>query len=308
MFDRGIDFLFNDFQLLMTCLLSFLLLAMLYAFAVLVLASSDYVISPIMNYFWRRKMLHLGAYALVTALPLSFYFFGQMNDFGGGSNSKYTSYCTFNMLISLLSFGGLMAVPPMLAYLIYNKLHYERIYRAKEDVQMMVLLKHAVQNSPNEWHLTQHNQPLWSIDDTSKLGYLWACLLYYKLMLFAWALSFFGENSSYQLMGMVAINAGFFLFTLFSSFFGNSLYKLYFLTQLGTMIAYEVIMATLSSDRSMSTEGLMNVGYLAIGLLYLMWVPALLLSVWRLWDTFKHLFANYFSKGKFLLFQPKTVS
>jgi len=260
-----------------------------------------------MNYFWRRKMVHLGAYALVTALPISFFFFGQMNDVGLGNSLKYQAYSNGNLLVAMMTFVGLLSVPPLLAYFLYSKFNYERVYRAKEDVQMMMLLKSAVQNETGHWELTQHNQPLWSIDEASKLGYLWMAVLYYKMMLFAWCVSFFAGNSSFQLMGMVAINSCFLLFTLFSGFFTNRAYKIYFLTQLGTMIAYEVVVAMLSSDRSVTTDGLMNLGYLGIGILYLLWMSAFLFSCWLLWGTIKHLFVNYLSKGKFLLLKPKTL-
>lgn len=172
---------------------------------------------------------------------------------------------------------------------------------------MMILLKNAVQSEAKTWEVTQHNHPLWSAHEANKLGYLWMAMLYYKLVLFGWGVSFFGSNSSYQLMAMVAINSVFFLFTLFSSFFGNQIYKIYFLSQAGIMIAYEVVVATLGSDRAATTEGLINLGYLGIGLLYLLWVPAFLLSAWRLWVTLKHIFTHFMSKGKFLLLRPKTV-
>jgi hypothetical protein len=131
--------------------------------------------------------------------------------------------------------------------------------------------------------------------------------MYYKLMLFAWATSFFSANGSYQIISMVIINAVFFLFTLFSGFFTSQLYKFYFLVQLGGMIAYELLVASLSSDHELSTDGLLNMGYLGIGILYMLWISAFLLSSWRLWSTLQHLFTNYMARGKFLLFRPRTV-
>jgi hypothetical protein len=121
-YDRGMDFLYNDFQFILTCLLSFALLALVYGLAVLVLASSDYAISPIMNYFWRRKLLHLGSYCLVTTLPISFFFFGQMYDASHyGPNSHYS---TFNIFVAMLTFLGLLVVPAVLIYFLYSKFNY----------------------------------------------------------------------------------------------------------------------------------------------------------------------------------------
>ena len=86
-------------------------------------------------------MVHLGAYALVTALPISFFFFGQMHDVGLGNSLKYQAYSNGNLLVAMMTFAGLLSVPPLLAYFLYSKFNYERVYRAKEDVQMMMLLK-----------------------------------------------------------------------------------------------------------------------------------------------------------------------
>ncbi len=37
-------------------------------------------IGLISNYLWPRAFLHAGAYTLVQALPVSFFFFAQLND------------------------------------------------------------------------------------------------------------------------------------------------------------------------------------------------------------------------------------
>lgn len=39
-----------------------------------------------------------------------------------------------------------------------------------------------------------------------------------------------------------------------------------------------------------------------------MLIPALLMSLWRMWDFLKHLFINYFARGKFLVLRPSTIN
>lgn len=139
------------------------------------------------------------------------------------------------------------------------------------------------------------------------MGYLWASCLYYKLILFGWCLSFFRGRGTFQLIGIIGINSAFLLYTLFSSFFHTKLYKIYFASQLLLMVAFELLIAGISSEKGLSTEGMLNFGYFGICLIYLMLIPALLLSLWRIWDFLKHLFINYFSRGKFLVFRPSTI-
>lgn len=79
------------------------------------------------------------------------------------------------------------------------------------------------------------------------MGYLWAACLYYKLILFGWCLSFFGGRPTFQLIGIIAINTIFLFYTLFSSFFQTKLYKLYFASQLLLMLAFELLIAGISS-------------------------------------------------------------
>lgn len=141
-YDRGIDFLHNSFQLLLTCGLSFALLGLLYLLSLLVLASSDHAISPISDFFWRRKLIHAGAYGLLSSLPLSYFFFGQMMD--TTPPRMLQDYSNFNILIAIVAFMGLMCLPIILFSAIFAKYNYNRISQVQEGVQMMVMLKNTL--------------------------------------------------------------------------------------------------------------------------------------------------------------------
>lgn len=267
------------------------------------MASSDHMVNPMVNYFWKRKMLHLGAYGLVTALPISFFFFGQMKDAGG----VFNNYTQWGMTVALLAFLGLAVLPVILYQFLYSKFNYERIYKVGENVEMMMMLKNTIEKQPEQTDLAQYNDPLWSINEASSLGYIWAAFLYYKMMLFAWFASFFIGKSTYQLFGMLTLNGIFLMATLFSEFFTSSVYKYFFVSQILTLMAYEFLVAGLGSDRGLSTSGFLNLGYLGIGLIYANIIPSFLLSCYRVWFTLKHIFMNYFAKRKFLLFKPRTI-
>lgn len=130
--DRGIDFLHNSFQLLLTCGLSFALLALLYLVSLLILASSDHAVSPISDFFWGRKLIHAGSYGLLSSLPLSYYFFGQMMDTTPAKMLQ--DYSNFNILIAIIAFMGLLCLPIILYSAIFAKYNYNRISQVQEGV------------------------------------------------------------------------------------------------------------------------------------------------------------------------------
>lgn len=179
-------------------------------------------------------MLHLGAYGLVTALPVSFFFFGQMKDAAG----VYNSYTQWGMVAALLGFLGLGVLPVLMFQFLYGKFNYERIYKVGENVQMMMMLKNTLEKQPEQVHLAQYSDPLWSINEADSLGYVWAAFLYYHMMLSAWFTSFFIGKSTYQLFGLLTLNGLFLMATLFADFFTSPGYKYFFVSQILTLMAY----------------------------------------------------------------------
>lgn len=79
-FDRGIDFMKNSFQFFFVPLLSFALLFGLILLNKLINLVCKRDITIISKYLQPRAGLHAGAYTLVQALPISFFFFGQLQD------------------------------------------------------------------------------------------------------------------------------------------------------------------------------------------------------------------------------------
>jgi hypothetical protein len=118
-FDRGIDFMKNCFQFFFVPFLSVLL----YALIVLsnkILNSFDKDIPLISKYLKPRFPLHIAAYTLVQALPVSFFFFAQLNDTRYNSpNEPNSSYPIFNIAMSYLAFFLTCSIPLMVMTHIY---------------------------------------------------------------------------------------------------------------------------------------------------------------------------------------------
>jgi hypothetical protein len=70
----------NCFEFFFVPFLSFVLFLLLYGFNKLLNVSSHKDIPLISEYLAQRLPLQLAAYVLVQALPVSFFFFAQLND------------------------------------------------------------------------------------------------------------------------------------------------------------------------------------------------------------------------------------
>lgn len=79
-FDRGIDFMKNCFQFFFVPFLSFILFLILYGLNKLLNVICQRDIPLISEYLTQRLPLQLAAYTLVQSLPVSFFFFAQLND------------------------------------------------------------------------------------------------------------------------------------------------------------------------------------------------------------------------------------
>lgn len=124
-FDRGIDFMKNCFQFFLVPALSFLLWLLLFGINKLLINYCKRDITLISNYLVPRLPLHIAAYVLVQALPVSFFFFGQLNDTKFSSPAQPNSaYPIFNIAMSYLSFFLTCAIPLMLmAHLYFSYSH-----------------------------------------------------------------------------------------------------------------------------------------------------------------------------------------
>jgi hypothetical protein len=77
---------------------------------------------PIISKFLQKRgFLHAGAYTLVQALPISFFFFGQLQDTRYKSrNSPNSIYPSFNTGMAYASFFASAILPLVLLVWIYN--------------------------------------------------------------------------------------------------------------------------------------------------------------------------------------------
>lgn len=111
----------NSFQFFFVPLLSFALLFLLILFNKLINLVCKRDFSIISRYLQPRAGLHAGAYTLVQALPISFFFFGQLQDTRyhsvGQPNSIYPS---FNTGISFAAFFLSFMIPIAIFIYIYN--------------------------------------------------------------------------------------------------------------------------------------------------------------------------------------------
>lgn len=120
-FDRGIDFLRNCFQFFFVPFLSVILYCLVVGFNKL-LNRCRRDIPLISEYLQPRLPLLIGAYVLVQATAVTFFFFAQLNDTKYSSpNQPNSSYPVFNIAMSYLAFFLTCAVPLLLMAFIYYK-------------------------------------------------------------------------------------------------------------------------------------------------------------------------------------------
>jgi hypothetical protein len=118
-FDKGIDFMENCFQFFFVPFLSTLLYALIVGINT-ILNTFEKDIPLISNYIKPRFSLHIAAYTLVQALPVSFFFFAQLNDSRYSSaNEPNSIYPIFNVSMSYLAFFLTCSIPVMVMTHIY---------------------------------------------------------------------------------------------------------------------------------------------------------------------------------------------
>jgi len=119
-FDRGIDFLKNTFQFFFVPFLSVILYGLIVGFNK-ILNCWDRDIPFISQYIAPRLPIHIAAYTLVQALPVSFFFFAQLNDTKYSSpNQPNSAYPVFNVALSYLAFFLTCSIPLLvMAYIYY---------------------------------------------------------------------------------------------------------------------------------------------------------------------------------------------
>lgn len=111
----------NCFQFFFTPLLSFALQFIFIIVNSLINKICKWDIPIISQYLQPRLGLHAAAYTLVQALPISFFFFGQLQDTRYNHvNSPNSVYPSFNTGMSYASFFASAIIPLILLTGIYN--------------------------------------------------------------------------------------------------------------------------------------------------------------------------------------------
>ncbi len=113
----------NDFHYFFTPFLSMVLLGLLVGVNFLVLKFYGKSISLISRYLQPRVGLHIAAYTLVQALPVSFFFFGQLRDTSFSQNN-HENYSVFNIAMAYLAFFLTAAIPLLLLLSIFYLYNY----------------------------------------------------------------------------------------------------------------------------------------------------------------------------------------
>ena len=121
-FDRGIDFMKNSFQFFFVPFLAVILLLLLVGFNKIVNRVCKKDIPLISEYLQPRLPLLIGAYALIQALPITFFFFAQLNDTRfSNPNQPSASYPVFNIAMSYLAFFLTCSIPfALMAFVYYH--------------------------------------------------------------------------------------------------------------------------------------------------------------------------------------------
>ena len=111
----------NCFQFFFVPFLAVCLYLLIVGFNKLLNKACKKDIPLISQYIYPRFPLLIGAYTLVQALPVTFFFFAQLNDtrYKHG-NSVSASYPVFNVAMSYLAFFLTLAIPlALMAYIYY---------------------------------------------------------------------------------------------------------------------------------------------------------------------------------------------
>jgi len=148
-FDRGIDFMKNCFQFFFIPILSFILFLIFVGINKILNATCRKDIPLISQYLMPRLPLHIAAYTLVQALPISFFFFAQLNDTKYSSlNQPNASYPIFNIAMSYAAFFLTCSIPLMVVVHIYFT-YSTKENRVKSAQDFKNLFANLLQSMPN---------------------------------------------------------------------------------------------------------------------------------------------------------------
>jgi hypothetical protein len=247
-FDRGIDFMKNCFQFFFVPFLAVCLFFLIVGFNKLLNKVCKKDIPLISEYLQPRLPLLIGAYALVQALPVCFFFFAQLNDTKySHPNQPSSSYPVFNIAMSYLAFFLTCSIPLLLmAFIYYRETSKETKFTSGS--QLIIVFNELLQSVPFTAHRAYLTDPLWTCDPHRTISYGFGIVVYYLFITYGFFTSFFYNNYPWQLAGLIipTILFGFFAFR--NETFSSNIIKFFWVLFAILMLAFLLLLAALGSN------------------------------------------------------------
>ena len=298
-FDRGIDFMKNCFQFFFIPFLAVCLYLLIVGFNKLLNKVCKKDIPLISEYIYPRFPLLIGAYTLVQALPVTFFFFAQLNDtrYKHGSTVS-ASYPVFNVAMSYLAFFLTLAIPlALMAYIYY--VITKKDQKVSSGSQLILMFTNLIEayKPDQEDEYVPIADPLWTQKQDHTMAYGFGLSVFYLFIAYGFFTSFFYNNHAWQLAGLITATTLFGFFAFVNSLFTSIIIKIFWVIFSLLMLAFLLLLAALGSNVTTSPCGLENLGYLGIGFLYALIIMAIIASLFLLWLVLYHIYSSY-CKGK----------
>ena len=204
----------NSFQFFFVPFLSFALLFLLLGITWILNRCAKRDLPFVSGYLKPRIPLHVGAYTLVQALPISFFFFGQLKDTRYNHvNAPNTTYPIFNSGIAYAAFFATAIIPLILLTFIYN------YFKKKSRTAAFSLAKFKNEKSEESHDKVNFGDPLFGGKKNKPTSYGFGAYIFYLPLLVGFALAFFSESYGWQLVGFILGFLGLLAFAAGSSHF-----------------------------------------------------------------------------------------
>lgn len=277
----------NSFQFFFTPLLSFAGQFLLIGINFLINKVCKWDIPIISQYLRPRLGHHAAAYTLVQALPISFFFFGQLQDTRYNHvNSPNSVYPSFNTGMSYASFFASAIIPLVLLTGIYN--YFKNKFRSGSfnfDKVKGDDVPNKLSNDP-----AMIADPLWGGNPSKPMSYGFGAAVFYLPLVVGFFLAFFNKSYPWQLTGLLLSTLGLTAFAAASKHFLSKIPKFFFIGIGILMLAYQLVHAGIGSNRALSTYDQWNTGYLGIGLIYAMILAAIIFSGYLIYKLLTNLY------------------
>lgn len=288
-FDRGIDFMKNCWEFFFIPILAFALLGLLFLLNLLFRKCCRRDFCMISKFLVPRAPLLMGAYTLVQALPVSFFFFTQLKDTTFRHPLEPNlAYPTFNTAMAYLAFFLTCTIPILiLAWLYYHFNYGSRISEFSDANVFHRKFLNKIDNASGKFSRAQLRDPLWGGDHSKYGTYIFGFAVFGLAIIFGFFIAFFIKDFGWQIAGILFFTVLFLAFTVAASFFVNKVIKVFFIIFMILMLAYLLLHAGIGSNRSIGTYDQWNTGYLGIGILYALLITAILFTAYLLYKFFK---------------------